>query len=726
MLSPHRVYLRWSTWILIASGYLALASVSAIGPVILLIPILALSFAPWAERLDARYAAYGIATRALTIAYCCFLPLSLMNLGLMTAVVTLAIYIQCYTLLHRKNVRNYYHLFLMSLFLMLSACVQSPEPVIGFVMIVFLISAVWANIMLRVVVEEERLLRPTHVDLVSLDYLKHHGRQRRQWHGVPAMAALLSFAIIVMTALTFVLTPRMEAGILGRSQTVVQTTGLSESVDLESGGLISQDETPVMMVRFPDEETGQIDNPDWLYWRVTTLNDYRGNSWSSVESNLLDPGIRNLSNQARDQRNRNRLERTVRPGRELVHQSIYMDDVPQMGLPTLDLVQRVQVDENMRGVELVWGPDRDFTVRLNKTGSRRLTYDVWSEPGEPTADELRTAPEDFSDIYDADWELFTSHPLGEQSVAIAQSLTEGESTLYDKVYAVEQYLSGQNYLYTLNVPPPVSESVVDSFINETRRGHCELFSTAMALMLRSQGIPTRVVRGFRGGEWNESDRTYTIRSSMAHLWVEVWFPEFGWIVFDPSPQGDRPELSQFDRITMLVSRAILKSKMFWFSEVVGFDRGAQVDRLRNLTAGVIGNFRAGGEEEVAGERRATRFAYIVPLVVFVLVVVALAGLTSRFRWVRLPRGVALTREQARAVRLYLLLRRRLTRFNVACSGKTAEELDNELRSDRWGAPEEALEVLDMYNRVRFGLQPLSTQNVARLRKAISRLRPANS
>jgi len=727
MVSPHRNYLRWSTAALVLSGYLAMASVATIGPLILVIPLFALSVTSFAERLDAKYASYGVATRALTIAYCCFLPLSWIQFGLMAAVVTLAIFIQVYTLVHRKTARNYYHLYLMSLFLLLAACVQSPEPIIGFVLILFLISGVWSNIMLRVVVEEERLEKPTSVDVVSLDYLKQHGKPDNAGsfrQGVPAMAGLISLAILVLTAFTFVLTPRMEAGILGRNQTVAPTTGVGEKVDLQGGGTISQDETPVMIVKFPDEEGGRISDPDWLYWRITTLNEYQGDSWTSFECSLLDPGIRSLTNQRRTQADQYRVDRNVRTGQRLVRQSIYMDDVPRVGLPVLDLVQRVQVDENTRGVEVSWSSDRDFTVRLNKAGARRLSYDAWSEPGDPTADVLRNAPEDFSGIKGSDYALFTKHALSPESVALARQVTESEATLYDKVYALERFLSSEAFLYTLEIPPVESGSVIDSFINVTRRGHCELFATAMALMLRSQGIPTRVVRGYRGGEWSESDLSYTIRASMAHLWVEVWFPEYGWIVFDPSPQADERERSAYDRLALLASRALLKSKMFWFSEVVGFDRGAQVERLRNFTVGLVANIRADSDTEstvVPGTR--TRFGFIVPIVLVLFIVSIVFVMARRLRWVRVPRGLILTRDQIRVVRLYLLLRQRLMRYRVDCAGKTAEELAAELQSSRWGAPGAALEVLQLYNTVRFGFRPVPAGRIPELRRAILKMRP---
>lgn len=728
MVSEHRTYLKWATASLVTAGYLALASVSAIGPAILLIPLLFLSLAAYGERLDQRYPSYSVLTRAITIAYFCFLPLTLINMHLLPAVVTLAIYIQCYTLVHKKNVRNYYHLYLMSLFLLLAACVQSPEPFIGFVMLLFLISAVWANVMLRIVVEEEGLEKPVMVEYVSLDYLARQGRagtaagHRR---AVPAMAGLLTLAVMLITAATFVLTPRMEAGILGRGETVIETTGLSDSIDLDASGMITQDDTPVMMVRFPQEPGGQLANEDWLYWRVTTLNVYEGSRWSSDDVMLLDPGIRALSNNRRPDQGAHGVERNMRTGAKLVYQSIYMDEVPHMGVPALDLVQRVEVDQDIRGVELMWSNNRDYTVRLNKVGSRRLNYEVWSEPGEPDPQDLRSAPMVFDGVGAGDYQLLTDQNLTDPSRQLAAQLTDPHDTLYDKVRAIEEFLSGPQFLYTLNVPEVESGPVIDAFLHQSRMGHCELFATAMALMVRSIGVPARVVSGFRGGEWNDSDQTYTIRANMAHLWVEVWFPGYGWIKFDPSPQGDDVELSGMDRMKLLVSRAILKSKMFWFQEVVGFDRGAQIERLRNFTLGIAGAFRGGAESSASRSAGSESWAGVLVSLTAVALLIAGGFVTLlRVPWVRVPRGLQLTADQIRLVRLYLLLRRRLQHFGVSCAGRTAEDIGRELRTDRWGAPAEALQVLELYNAVRFGGQPLNGANLAGLRKAIMQLRPS--
>jgi len=727
--SPHTPLLRRSTSVFVLAGYLALAAVPQIGPAILLIPILAISCWRLGEQLDAKHTAYGVLSRAITIAYFCFLPLSLAKLDLLPTVVMLVIYIQCYTLVHVKQVRNYYHLFLMSLFLLLAACVLTPDPIIGLILLIFLVSAVWANMALRIVMEELACGRDTNVELVSLDYMLHHAyRDQPQDKGssMPAVAATLSVAVIVFTTLWFFLTPRIEAGVLGRNQVESQTVGLSESVDLESGGLISDDQTPVMMVQFPDEPDGQIHDIDWLYWRVSSQNTYGDNRWHNMTVRLLEPGVRNFS---QGQRNENgevrRVERFMRPGATVVHQVIYMDDVPRKGIPVLDLVQRVRVDDKAKGIEVGWGRDNDFTVLLRKEGSRRLNYEAWSEVGEPDANELRKIRFDFSSVDPSDLEVLTLCPLSEDSINLAESLMRDRETLYDKVLAVQTFLSGPDFLYSLDDSATTARSVIDEFILTDRKGHCEKFATAMALLVRSQGIPARVVLGYRGGEWNESDESYTIRANMAHLWVEVWFPTAGWIKFDPSPRSDATPGSGLRRITLLASRVLLKAKMFWFREVVGFDRAAQVERLQNFSLGVIQGFR--GKTDTPGNAQVTgtmgMLGFVTPLIVLVGLIVGIVLAIVRVRWVPLPKNLPLNAQQLQVVRLYLLLRRRLQKFGVICAGKTAEELRAELHEARWGAQPEALAAIKLYNQVRFGNLGPADVDLAALRKAVLAIRP---
>nr|WP_275899590.1 transglutaminase domain-containing protein [Bacillus piscicola] len=122
---------------------------------------------------------------------------------------------------------------------------------------------------------------------------------------------------------------------------------------------------------------------------------------------------------------------------------------------------------------------------------------------------------------------------------LAENLTIGKENRYDKVRAIESFFHGPDFTYdTKDVPvPEKGEDYVTQFLFETRRGYCDNFSTSMAVMLRTLDIPTRWVKGFTTGEevGQKNGKTiYEITNANAHSWVEVYFPEVGWVPFEPT------------------------------------------------------------------------------------------------------------------------------------------------------------------------------------------------
>jgi hypothetical protein len=113
-------------------------------------------------------------------------------------------------------------------------------------------------------------------------------------------------------------------------------------------------------------------------------------------------------------------------------------------------------------------------------------------------------------------------------------VTAPARSAYDRAAALEHFLRTA-YGYTLELPAEPEADPISSFLFERRRGHCEYFATAMTIMLRTLGIPARLVNGFQTGEYNEVSENYIVRASDAHTWVEVFFPELGWVAFDPTP-----------------------------------------------------------------------------------------------------------------------------------------------------------------------------------------------
>ncbi|MBE3593189.1 MAG: transglutaminase domain-containing protein [Thermoanaerobacter sp.] len=132
---------------------------------------------------------------------------------------------------------------------------------------------------------------------------------------------------------------------------------------------------------------------------------------------------------------------------------------------------------------------------------------------------------------------YLSYPatlLPERVEDLAYSITKDKKTLYDKVKAVEEYL--RQYPYSLDVPPtPSDRDFVDYFLFDLKKGYCSYYATAMVIMLRTIGIPARYVVGFRMPLVPSDDGKYRITAANAHAWVEVYFDDYGWITFEPTP-----------------------------------------------------------------------------------------------------------------------------------------------------------------------------------------------
>lgn len=137
--------------------------------------------------------------------------------------------------------------------------------------------------------------------------------------------------------------------------------------------------------------------------------------------------------------------------------------------------------------------------------------------------------------------------LPERVKTLANSLTETKDNMYDKAKAIEDYLGSAKFSYeTQNVAVPGrNEDYVDEFLFDTMIGYCDNFSSSMIVMLRSIGIPARWVKGYTSGQLYETqmdgNNVYEVTNNNAHSWVEVYFPNRGWVTFEPTKGFTNPE-----------------------------------------------------------------------------------------------------------------------------------------------------------------------------------------
>lgn len=172
-------------------------------------------------------------------------------------------------------------------------------------------------------------------------------------------------------------------------------------------------------------------------------------------------------------------------------------------------------------------------------------YKVESAVIDPDPDELRAAgtndPEAVTDEHDY---LQMPEDTSSEFEEYTAEVTEDAETRYDTAAAIEQYLRSSKG-YSLEVDQP-SGNVAEEFLFEMDEGYCVYFATTMVQMLRSEEIPARYVTGYTTGQQVDDDR-YVVRGLDAHAWVEVYFPDHGWVAFEPTP-GDAREDVHNDRL----------------------------------------------------------------------------------------------------------------------------------------------------------------------------------
>src|SRR5581483_3435741 len=274
--------------------------------------------------------------------------------------------------------------------------------------------------------------------------------------------------------------------------------------------------------------------------------------------------------------------------------------------------------------------------------------------------------------------------------------------------------------YTLELKAGGSDPLSD-FLFNVKQGHCEYFATAMAVMLRTQGIATRIVNGFLPGEYNEAAGAFTVRQSDAHSWVEVYFPQTNsWVTFDPTPPAGRTTHERTG-LAGLLSKYSEALELVWFQYVVGYDKQEQ----HSLVSSVRNRLSDFQRRSVNGLDRA-RVAfptYAKPMVIVtiaiggVLLAILLGRRVRRFGW---RRGLKVWQKvddaETTRVEFYERLLRALEKLGIK-----RELYQTPLEFASVAGMDEAQAITNAYNRVRFGEENLSNFERSQIESLLSQL-----
>ncbi len=468
-------------------------------------------------------------------------------------------------LLQKKGDRDWIFLYLMSFFEVLLAAGLSISALYLASFLLYLLVMVCAVIAFEMRKTAREVERKIAGESIQKEKVEPKSKLSLRIRKLPVTAIVLIVFIVVLATPLFFMLPRVGGAGLGSYEGKLSTlTGFSDNVTLGSIGRIQQNDAVVMRVKLGDGPVGQGD----LYFRGVALDTFDNKSWSKSKTNAKEPFVRG---------ERDLIQLDYASGREnLLEQTIFLEP---LDTPILFAVPRAVA---VQGNFSVLYKDGYGAISF-QPNNERISYKVYSDRGLPPVARLRADNQGYSTEYRPYLEL---PRLYDQRIAeLASKVARSAGSRYDKAVAIESYLK-TNFGYTLEMKSGGAEPLAD-FLFNVREGHCEYFATAMAVMLRSQGVATRIVNGFRQGEYNDTAGMYVVRQRHAHAWVEAYFPkESVWVTFDPTPSGGDAG-GETMGIARQVGKYLEALDAIWIQYFVAFDTQEQRSVARSLRNGFV-------------------------------------------------------------------------------------------------------------------------------------------
>jgi len=706
----------------------------------------------------------------------------------LVAIANLLVYLQIILLYQRKTTRVYWQLLMMSLLQVVVAAVINLSALFGLMLLLYLALVVTTLVLFFLFREREQF--PT---MVAGAFAPHHrshlpgvessnpsigfmaigtgrvpGRifDRSLWRTIVAMLLMT----VTITGIVFFAVPRLGKSPWGGQGTVTRRmVGFSQHVGLDELGAVFEDPELVMRVQFVHRGTGkpfEVTGGLWMRGSVVTYysaqnKQWHQTDWAHQEKLLVKLPAAGSEPVMVDQRI------TLEPLNEPVLFSVYppyrIGDQPNVQydqnrqqLVRLGNLRRAQVNLHLgtlgfRGERQIRVTPQDTPLRADQIRKLLQGPPRPRHGPDPLAGLVRTA----ADV------LRKAGVTGEDRYAAARAL---ESFLAD---------SGR-FRYSLQPVHTVARRVdldpIEDFVTRIRQGHCEYFASALTLMLRSQGIPARIVIGFRDGKWNSIGEFYAFQQLHAHTWVEAYLePKHlighrtgldvvgvhgGWLRLDPTPGSDGLLNASRGRFFASFREAWSYASLLWANYVVGLtydkqqraiyaplattvvdvakamvDTQRRRETLRNLYVAI----RDGLWTWLRGNWFSWRGGLVAIGMCLVLVgwYLAMRALWRWFRhwsWRRIE--TARTRRHLE-VRFYSRLEQLLRYYGITrLPGETPGELAAAAGGQLAAMPESKMvarlprELVDAFYRVRFGRVPLEHQELEAVERALTELENA--
>ena len=525
-----------------------------------------------------------------------------------------------------------------------------------------------------------------YVGLATLCLLVGHLRRAAERHrvreiplgrGLVTTTTALSGVILFVSLVVFVTFPRVSQGWAGRAETFVTSiAGFSDQISIgEHGSTILGNPQIVLRVEFPE---GVPDDIPAMHWRGRSYDRFDGVRWTRSRS--VPPSSAPTA------------WYRERWGGEVIEQKIFGAPLDVRVLFALHPLVDIEPDN---GIHPIFDNVGDHTY----WGSGAPAYTAYSRSARPSANELRAAGRGFTPSN----RHFTQLPRGldPRIASLADSLIAGLETRYDQALAIQRYL--QSFEYTRDLPNTAREATLHHFLFDRRAGHCEYFSTAMVVMLRTLGIQARNVNGFLGGQWSGFGDYLVVTQNEAHSWVEVWFPGYGWVTFDPTPAGagSTDQLTAWFWPGRIFFDGLQHRWNKWVLDYSIEDQSGIFARWSSLFGGRGTQDQATGPSDEGGPN---------PLGGALVVLVLVMG----YFWARRAGP-----EVTPATRAYMQLRESAARAGLGISpGLTPLALVERVQERRSSAGRAAERIVDLYLRARYGHETLGESELREISDAL--------
>jgi protein-glutamine gamma-glutamyltransferase len=508
-------------------------------------------------------------TTPLSIAYFLFFAVDYLafSRNFMPATVHLALFGVVIRMFSLRRERDNITLAILAFLMILASAVLTVDSVFLFAFAIFMLTAVSTFILME-------MRRSGQAANVQARHSADPWEHRHLAFALAKIAPGLMLLILVSGTALFFIMPRMSAGYLGGYSFGTDfSSGFSDHVQLGQIGAIQQSNAVVMHIQIDGDNIGRYD----LHWRGIALAEFDGHTWSSLRDQaVLERQPDNSYSVPHANPALTSFVTRTRARENLIHYRVLMEPIGTTVFFLAPWARSVKGDYRMLAADsggAVYDFDRERAIG---------TYEAVSDIATPSPTELRSVGRNYPpQITSAYLRL---PPLDPRVSGLAGQITSSATNDFDKAAAIENHLR-THFAYTLQLPRGKVKDPIANFLFERKQGHCEYFASSMAVMLRTLGIPSRVVNGFRSDEFNDITGNYVVRAKDAHSWVEAYFPGYGWQTFDPTPGGSSGTPQGWERLSLYVDAMA----SFWRDWIVSYDTTHQyvlghaaISNTRNL------------------------------------------------------------------------------------------------------------------------------------------------